>query len=266
MPQISSWLPVTLSDMAMDEQQKRDFVRDVAVEFISRLQELGKQLFPSMPTLSKDADVQSFSMDTEEMLLDVLFEHDFLPTYAFPREVRSFVIDKWVQGASGKWRIGIEQRPQQSVDIALSEYTPGRELIVDKATYRVGGIYVDPFPGATLATRVSSLFPRSCSTFSLCMSCGYTLQIETKKFNGQYEETCPLCKMPIVTHEILDPPGYAPERARSLEQSQLRSDKKRTIVLLCRSNLCYLKALLIPSIRVLLRDAWAGLTQNIVNF
>ena len=31
--------------------------------------------------------------------------------------------------------------------------------------------------------------------------------------------------MPIVTHEILDPPGYAPERARSLEQSQLRSDK-----------------------------------------
>ena len=60
------------------------------------------------------------------MLLDVLFEHDFLPTYAFPREVRSFVIDKWVQGASGKWRIGIEQRPQQSVDIALSEDTWAR--------------------------------------------------------------------------------------------------------------------------------------------
>jgi hypothetical protein len=227
MPQISSWLPLTLSGVAMDEQQRREFVCNVALDFISRLQELAKQLFPSMPTLSKDANVQaqSFSMDTEEMLLDVLFEHDFLPTYAFPREVRSFVIDKWIQSASGKWHIGIEQRPQQSVDIALSEYAPGHELIVDKATYRVGGIYVDPVPGATLATRVSSLFPRSCSTFSLCMNCGYTLQIETKKLDGQYEETCPLCKMPIVTHEILDPPGYAPERARSLEQSQLRNDK-----------------------------------------
>ena len=74
------------------------------------------------------------------MLLDLLFEHDSLPTYAFPREVRSFVIEDRKQGSNGQWRIAIEQRPQQSVDIALSEYAPGRELIVDKATYRVGNL------------------------------------------------------------------------------------------------------------------------------
>src|SRR6266568_6934904 len=155
------------------------------------------------------------------MLLDLLFDHGFLPTYAFPRDVRSFVIEENKQSSKGTWRIGIKQRPQQSVDIALSEYAPGRELIVDKETYRVGGIYVDPFPGATLANRVPSIFKRAQYSFALCFNCGYThheeAQVKTKSPNTR----CPLCKALLMVEEILDPPGFAPERAKTLEQGQI---------------------------------------------
>ncbi len=223
MPQISAWLPSMLSDRTLNEQQKHHFVRDVAHEFVCRLQDLATQLFPPA-NQHTDRQAQLFPTDREEMLLDVLFEHDFLPTYAFPREVRSFVIEAMIT-MYGKRRIGIKQRPQQSVDIALSEYAPGRELIVDKETYLVGGIYVDPVPGTTLATRVSSLFQRSNHIFALCMNCGYTLSIEANDATQQ-KIHCPLCHKTLVVQEILDPPNYAPSRARSLEQKQMRDQRK----------------------------------------
>jgi hypothetical protein len=231
MPQIAAWLSETSDGVSRNER----FVREVANTLVINLHALGSQLFPSEPSVNKntknsknaknaDTQEEAFPTDNDEMLLNVLFEHDFLPTYAFPREVRSFVIEKLKEGADGKRRIGIEQRPQQSVDIALSEYAPGRELIVDKATYRVGGIYVDPFPGSTLTTRVSSHFHRPATIFVLCMKCGYT---RVKQPDEQQGRHCPLCDDPLMIQEILDPPGYAPERARSLEQSQLRNDKTR---------------------------------------
>lgn len=223
---ITAWLPASLTD---SEAEKQRFVREIAVRLVSDLRSLGEQLFPkeSAATSSSPASEQAFVLDTEDMLLDILFEHDFLPAYAFPREVRSFVIEKWKQNAAGKWRIAIEQRPQQSVDIALSEYAPGRELVVNKATYRVGGIYLDPSPGTTLATRVTSFFQQPRQTFALCTNCGYTVLKKVREQEKQPAQRCPMCHKFLVTQEILDPPGYAPEGSRSLEQSQVRNDGGR---------------------------------------
>lgn len=132
------------------------------------------------------------------------------------------MIEEGKHGSRGG--VGIKQRPQQSVDIALSEYAPGRELVVDKETYRVGGIYVDPFLGATLANRVSSLFKREHNTFVFCARCGYT-QKETVVQNSDTipseNRSCPLCQSFLVTKEILDPPAFAPERGKMLELGQL---------------------------------------------
>lgn len=224
MPHISAWLPATVGNQVLNEQEKRDFVHEVANNFIKRLYEIAQQLFS--PALSEQGDGKDQMFDTanDERLLDLLFEHDFLPTYAFPREVRSFVIEQWKQ-RNGKWSIGIEQRPQQSVDIALSEYAPGRELIVDKATYRVGGIYVDPFPGATVANRVPSLFKHPQHTFALCMNCGYTFQVESTQPADQGEQCCPLCNKILTIREILDPPNFAPEGARKLEPGQIHNER-----------------------------------------
>jgi hypothetical protein len=108
------------------------------------------------------------------------------------------------------------------VDIALSEYAPGRELIVDKETYRVGGIYVDPFRGATLANRVPSLFKQEPSTFAFCANCGYT-QREQARVKAASPHSCPLCQAPLAIQDILDPPGFAPFGAKRQEPGQLQN-------------------------------------------
>lgn len=216
---IAAWLPDELVETALNEQNKLHYVRTVARELISRLRHIGEQLFP-LEEAAKGGDDFAFHPD-EMMFLDLLFEHGLLPSYAFPREVRSFVIEEWKQNSRGNKRVGIKQRPEQSVDVALAEYVPGRELIVDKETYRVGGIYVDPFPGATVANRVPSLFKQTRSIFAFCTHCGYTHHEELSTTASSNQ--CPLCQKPLTVEEILDPPGFAPERARSLEQSRQHS-------------------------------------------
>ncbi len=222
---IAAWIPDTFADGIMNEQQKREFVHTVANSFITDLRHLGEQLFPKNVTgANKDQNNQFGSSAEESLLLDLLFEHGFLPTYAFPREVRSFVIEEWKQSRNGTRRIGIKQRPQQSIDVALSEYAPGRELVVDKETYRVGGIYVEPFPGMPPANRVSSVFKRRRNTFALCFHCGYTHQEPSSITTNPPNEQCPVCQAPLVIEEILDPPGFAPERGKSLEPGKIRED------------------------------------------
>ena len=132
------------------------------------------------------------------------------------------MIEERKQASNGAWRIGIKQRPQQSVDITLSEYVPGRELIVDKETYRVGGIYVDPFPGATLANRVPSLFKRGQSSFAFCANCGYT-QREKMRDEATRQRSCPLCQASLVIQDMLDPPGFAPIGTKRQEPGQLQN-------------------------------------------
>jgi len=222
---IAAWLPDQLDGKPLNTQRKLDLVRAVACTFIANLREVGNQMFPAKSAASPLQPNEPFGPSAAEVtLLDLLFDRGFLPAYAFPREVRSFVIEAWNHGSGGASQISIKQRPQQSIDIALSEYAPGRELIVDKETYRVGGIYVDPFPGATLATRVPSVFQRPRSIFALCRCCGYTHKEETPNNSGAAEHPCPLCHAPLATKELLDPPGFAPQQARPLDPGQVHND------------------------------------------
>ena len=68
-------------------------------------------------------------------LLDCLLEEAILPTYSFPRNVVGFEVEDRVKGNK------LLQRPDRSLDIAVSEYAPGREIVIDKKSYVAGGIY-----------------------------------------------------------------------------------------------------------------------------
>lgn len=72
---------------------------------------------------------------TCKSLLDSLLEAAILPTYSFPRNVTGFDIEDSSDAKT------LEQRPERSLDMAISEYAPGRELIVNKKRYISGGIY-----------------------------------------------------------------------------------------------------------------------------
>jgi len=66
-------------------------------------------------------------------LLDVLFAEGFLPTYSFPRDIVHF----WIEDEYGK----VVESPERSIDIAISEYAPGRMLVINKKSYISGGLY-----------------------------------------------------------------------------------------------------------------------------
>lgn len=72
--------------------------------------------------------------DKEETVLDVFLSKGIFPTYSFPRNVIGFNIEK-NDGTS------IEQKPDRGLDVAISEYAPGRTLVVNKKTYKSGGLY-----------------------------------------------------------------------------------------------------------------------------
>ncbi|WP_032122164.1 hypothetical protein [Clostridium amazonitimonense] len=46
-------------------------------------------------------------------------------------------INFWIEDEYGK----IDESPERSIDIALSEYAPGRMIVVNKKSYISGGLY-----------------------------------------------------------------------------------------------------------------------------
>lgn len=137
---------------------------------------------------------------TDEGFLDVLFGEGLLPSYAFPTDVVSFS----VFDGSGK----IAEQPQLAKIQALSEYAPGRTVVVNKKTYRVGGLY-HPYlrNGGVKDTLDSHLY-----VYEYCASCTY---VRTTR-EGDERDRCPVCASSLHHMKMIDPPGFAPENAAPL--------------------------------------------------
>lgn len=74
------------------------------------------------------------SGDSSKTVLDTLLEEGIFPTYSFPKDVIGF----YVEDKEGK---KIVQKPDRSLDMAISEYAPGRIIVINKDVYKSGGIY-----------------------------------------------------------------------------------------------------------------------------
>ena len=72
--------------------------------------------------------------DNEKSVLDTFLECGIFPTYSFPKDVVGF----YVENGKGS---EIVQKPERSLDTAISEYAPGRLVVINKTTYKSGGIY-----------------------------------------------------------------------------------------------------------------------------
>src|SRR5206468_12886117 len=120
------------------------------------------------------------------LLLNFLFDNGVLPTYAFPRSLCSFLIEKTEQ-QHGYKRVVVKERPQQALALALSEYAPGRLLVIDKKTYRSGGVGASA--PATEPDRAAPLFNRM-KKYVFCPNCTYVQDPDTADAE---EVMCPLC-------------------------------------------------------------------------
>jgi rubrerythrin len=108
-------------------ENQREMIRHQKEEFIAAILQLSEKV-------SDFKEDYYDSNDNEKNLLDVLLEEGIFPTYSFPRNVVGFSIED-------KYGSKVEQEPDRALDMAISEYAPGRLIVVNKKTYKSGGIY-----------------------------------------------------------------------------------------------------------------------------
>lgn len=139
----------------------------------------------------------------ESSFIEFLFARGLLPSYAFPTDLCSLQIQERV--ASGGFRI-VEQA-QQGLSIALSEYAPGRLVVVNKKTYRIGTVAASG--PDTEVNRAVALFGQS-KVYRHCTQCSYTAGF-IQSDDG--ETKCPQCDaealrtMTVIRPETVFPSG-----------------------------------------------------------
>lgn len=154
------------------------------------------------------------SIDTVELvkdksLLDALYEEGIIPTYSFPKNV----VSTYIAGSNNK----IAYQVERGLDIAISEYAPGRAIVVDKNTYQLGGFYV---PGSKNVRSPAKAFlddPNYLKGVQICPGCGW-FGLEDEKVTA-----CPFCgnKDISITRPMLKPWGFAPKNGEKIHDAQL---------------------------------------------
>lgn len=145
----------------------------------------------------------------ESSFIEFLFAQGLLPSYAFPTDLCSLQIQERVP--NGGFRI-VEQA-QQGLNIALSEYAPGRLVVVNKKTYRVGTVAASG--PDTEVDRAAALFDQS-KVYRHCTQCSYTAGF----IPGDDGETmCPQCGAEALrTMTVIRPETVFPSGRREIDE------------------------------------------------
>jgi len=159
------------------------------------------------------------SLENAKSLLDALYEDGLIPTYSFPKNVVStYIFDP--DDSNGKLAYQVER----GLDMAISEYAPGRSIVVDKQTYQLGGLY---YPGSERrkgqSLKPARTFvddPNYLKEVLICQDCGWF------GLNEDSVNTCPFCGSNSLVHDrrMLRPWGFAPRNARAIPNAQLTEE------------------------------------------
>ena len=183
-----------------------------------------KQLLAKVRELKRKADSHpelyrsenQFGHQTDKSLLDALYEEALIPTYSFPKNVVSLN----VTDQQGKIRYAV----QRGMDVALSEYAPGRAVVIDKETYQIGGFYSfgseRPKGCLKIPARAFVDDANYLKQVQVCDSCEW-FGIVTNE--ADKVDRCPFCGGHVKTSDrgLLKPWGFAPKNARSVPMHRL---------------------------------------------
>lgn len=211
---IASWLPEKL-DIASNDLPT--WVMEVANKFVNTL-ELSKGAVPLPKGSEAATDDEEDEGDPppdfdQEDFLEFLFFHALLPTYAFPNSLSSFLIQKVERNSQNRLEVRTEQLPQQSSNQALSEYAPGRLLVVNKKTYRSGGVFANTVTGEV--NKATKLFEEG-KLLVMCDACSFLQDPFGEKKEALSH--CPVCHSKLSAALMIQPEVFGPERARELDE------------------------------------------------
>ena len=207
---ISDWIPKEL-----DEDDKRGLLAELiddcidavddAIGFGSENQSnVGSADDNTVPEVAEEVGEERPSRQTgAEKLLDRLLYCGKLPRYAFPTDVATFhVFD--IENSSG-FRPKMRFAPQQSLNAALSQYAPGKQVWISNKCYTSGAIY-----SANRDERRNAWKDRRI--YMECRDCGFANTYSISKVSKNEIQDCKACGGSQTfgpSRYWLRPPGFA---------------------------------------------------------
>ena len=157
--------------------------------------------------------------NTTDTLLDALYKEGIMPTYSFPKNVVGFYIEDPKKDK-------ILEKPERSLDIAISEYAPGRSLVVNKKTYQSGGLY--SYHAKKAAGKADNPARKYFNSSEYVKNLYLCLNESCKWFSTEppKEGRCPFCgNKNIEVRQMVKPWGFAPLNGKSIRESQADNDR-----------------------------------------
>lgn len=190
---------------------RQNILEGIDCEKLSKnFQELSKRV------ISKSVEFLDDSNEGKS-LLDVLLQTGLFPSFSFPKNVVGFYILKDKE---------IEEKPERPLNVAISEYAPGREIVINKKTYKSGGIFSpiinaqsDPSyktgPANSYFNQKEYFRPLyKCSS----PSCGWMTVKEGEK-------KCGFCGAdPLETNWLLRPWGFGPTGGTTVNEVKVEDE------------------------------------------
>ena len=146
-------------------------------------------------------------MTNEDNLLNYLLRKGLTPSFSFPLQVAKFVVE-----GKQDFRRKVWASTSQDLQVALSEYTPGKVLMVDGVEYEVNGLHFS-FPPDSIhcAQHVFAEGSDMLKHYTWCKSegCGW---VHKNVDSASDVEKCPICEQSenIIRSRYLEPEGFAP--------------------------------------------------------
>lgn len=166
-------------------------------EFQVLLEQRAQEAAESAPWKAIQARVQRM---TGAYLLTELTERGFLPARGFPTHVRELVLPEQPGASNYEWG---SNKLSRELPIALREYQPGADVVVNGARYTVGGVTLN---WKRPAGEVDASELQNFRWRLLCRHCGEVSDRSSRL------EVCPKCNQkpaPGTQFEYLNPAGFA---------------------------------------------------------
>jgi ATP-dependent helicase YprA (DUF1998 family) len=149
----------------------------------------------------KDLERESLERRLEEPLLETLIGQAVFPRYAFPTDVVAFWVAKPRRPGDPPGKRSFDYEPQRDLQLALTEYAPGRSLTIDKWRFESAALYspFEPTPEHTLKRR---------RPYASCADCSWATMNEAMA----QVTLCPVCGSDQLTRmAFITPAGFAPD-------------------------------------------------------
>jgi ATP-dependent helicase YprA (DUF1998 family)/Zn finger protein HypA/HybF involved in hydrogenase expression len=199
--ELEGWVPAFSYGLNQPVTEVGDTIRNAIASTKRRIREvLPVEEYAARETL-EDLQRESLERRLEEPLLETLIGHAVFPRYAFPTDVVTFWVSKPRQQGDARHKRTFDYEPQRDLQLALTEYAPGRSLTIDKWRFESAALYSPYEPSA--ANTIERQRP-----YTSCADCSWATIDDAMA----QSTLCPVCGSDQLTRTaFITPAGFAPD-------------------------------------------------------